>query len=394
MIAEATKLAARDIDLLALAQRYGVVLHRHGADGELAGPCPCPGCTSDHNGFHISTRRNRWKCYTCHREQWYDAAELVKICEGLNFPDAIQWLTGDSTAAPRIAKRAQPVQQQPERAKVWSADERNRAAGSLEQWQGLLWNGSAAGERARSYLEERGLDDATVLNFRLGCTAGTKQYPAAITIPWYAGGQLVCIRYRYLEPQDGNRYGLWGSPGNRLYGHHANVDPADTVVIVEGEVNALSIWQVAHHTRLHVLSTGTQVDRVSEAAVRAIAARYSTVIIWADEPAVSAKLQQQVAGQARGMVGAMHSPVQDGVKLDANALLQRGELGGILSEYREQLTQQQGALDRLYSDLLHGATSMQGLDGGSADVLQLLAARANMPLEIEQPEQDRWVVFR
>ena len=389
MVDDNTKLAARDVNLVALVERYGIELHRHGG-GVLAGPCPCPNCTAINDGFHIDTNINRWWCRKCNRKGWHDAVELVMRCERLLYPDAVAWLLGDSTPTPRIAKHVPAVQQQ---VKGW---DRERSTAFLQGAQDYLWATDGMGDRARVYLESRGLDSATWLNFGLGVAnvkTGTGTYAPAIVIPWYVRGELVSLAHRFLEAQEGQRYTRWGSAANRLYGNHANMDSADTLIVCEGEINAMSIWQVAHHTRLHVLSTGKQVDRLSDNAVKAIADRYITIIVWADEQTVTNSLQQQLAAQAKGMVGAMYSPMQDGQKQDANTQLQRRELGATLAEYRLSIAQQQQQQQRLYSDLLQGAMSLQGLDAGSATVLHRLAAQLGKPIAIEQAGDNRYIVF-
>lgn len=376
MIDERTKLAARDIDIAALATRYGTELHRHGTN-ELAGACPCPGCTAQRDGFHVNVAMNRWRCYTCHPSAWFDAVELVKVCEGLNYPDAVQWLLGDSTPTPRIAK---PVTPQP--AKTWDTA---RATRFLADAQDRLWAAGSMGDRGRGYLEGRGLDGATWLNFGLGVAnvkTGAGDYAPAIAIPWYVRGELASLAFRFLDAHDGQRYSRWGSAANRLFGNHANLDAAGTVVIVEGEFNAMAIWQIANHTRLHVLSTGKQADRLSDSAVRAIAQRYDTVIVWCDEQDASRALVGQLAPHVTGIVQSMYSPLHDGRKMDANARLQSGELGGELSAVREYMAHESGHVDRLYSDLMLGATSVQGLDAGSADVLKRLAERVGLALDV------------
>jgi len=102
------------------------------------------------------------------------------------------------------------------------------------------------------------------------------------------------------------------------------------LVLCEGELNALSLWQAARATgldRLDVLSFGSDSNAGGELAGK-LAARYRRVIVWADDPDKTRAAMAGIPG-ARGL----RSPQDDsGRKLDANALLQAGALGDFLAE--------------------------------------------------------------
>lgn len=391
MVTDQMKVAAQSVDVVTLAESFGAVLHRHGQQGEYAGPCPCRGCTALHDGFHVRADRKRWLCHTCNPTGWHDSIELVSRCKDLRYPDAVRFLLGEFDAFPPTTKVVQPAQ--PEQQFVsWDAA---RAADNLAGFQDDLWSDSALAERGRQYLEARGLEDFSWLNFRLGVAnvkTGRGNYAPAITILWYVRGELVDVAFRFVEPQGRQRYKRWGTPANRLFGNHANLEAADTLVLCEGELNAMSVWQVAHYTGVHVLSTGTQTIALSDKAVQAVASRYSTVIVWADEKEVSEALQRQLVGQVKGVVGAMYSPSQGGVKLDANSLLQQGMLGEVLSQYRESILKSQPQLEHLHGQLLTGAMVMQGLDVGTAGVLKSVSQRLGRTCSVWEPESGRWIV--
>lgn len=282
---------ARRADVLALVGSR-VELKRE-SGGEYAGPCPRCGGT---DRFHVTAE---WfMCRQCH-ERRGDAIELLRwLTPGLGFAEAVAQLAGGAApaathrgpAAPRPA--AKPPAAQP-------AEWRNRAAKLvLDCHKRLL---EPEGEAGAEYLLSRGLEPRTWLAYGLGFRPdaplpGTKgrQRAPAIALPWYVSGKLVAVRYRFLEVQhyadvDGaeREEKLTAEPGSqfarRLFGGQALPEwvrlPADegrrnaerqcTLLIVEGEINAMSAWQVAADTGLHVLSLGGQDAGLSEAAVQA-----------------------------------------------------------------------------------------------------------------------------
>ncbi len=386
MIDQTTVQQVREVDVFALAQRYGVTLHRCSTT-EMAGACPNPNCTATRDGFHVNTRLNRWRCYSCHPEKWFDGAELVKSIEGCDYREAVRILTGD--AAP--TRHAAPKAPTPDKRPSWDAE---RSQTFLAQAQERLWGANAIGERARAYLESRGLDSGVWLAFGLGVAnvkTGVGNYAPAIAMPWYAGENLVSLSFRFLEAQEGQRYTRWGSASHRLYGNHANLDAGSTLILCEGELNSLSIWQVAHHAGVHVLSTGKETRELSRTAVAAIVQRHQTIIVWQDKPEIARRIEQQLAQVGGCAVGVLYShELPTGEKLDANALLQRGELGAVLSMRREQLADSPSQKQRLFADLLGAARTLWGLDSGSAAVLHRLSGVLSLTVTLEQIDGDRW----
>ena len=123
-------------------------------------------------------------------------------------------------------------------------------------------------------------------------------------------------KYHALAGSVRTLYGL-----DRLGGH------GDTLLLCEGELNALSIWQAARAIgldRLDVLSFGSESMAGGDLA-REQAARYQRVLVWADKAGIARAIMAEMPG-ARGL----RSVERDGQKLDANALLQAGALGDFL----------------------------------------------------------------
>jgi hypothetical protein len=79
---------AHEADLLNLAQIYGVVLKRAGAN-EFTAECPVCG---GRDRFSVNTKKRVWNCRQCGLGG--DPIALVRHVEGCSFADAVQRLTG------------------------------------------------------------------------------------------------------------------------------------------------------------------------------------------------------------------------------------------------------------------------------------------------------------
>lgn len=96
------------------------------------------------------------------------------------------------------------------------------------------------GEVGLNYLQnERGLSLETIRHFHLGYDSVRN----AISIPLYKRGELVAIKYRYIEGE--RRYDYEKGNQNWIY-NEDGIDYARKsggVVIVEGEFDCMSVWQ-------------------------------------------------------------------------------------------------------------------------------------------------------
>ena len=311
----------RQVDVLALATEvYGAQLEKW-TPVEVAGACPCPGCTAARDGFHVNTALNRWKCYSCHPGKWFDAPELVKAVERVGFRQAAEkLLTGNlkrcDVAHSHITEKATSA---PYR-ESW-------ARGILESAQDRLWSATQQGEQARGYLAQRGLLSPTWEAFGLGVIdwmdfINERRLPS-IVIPWYNsdGSHFAGLRYRHMETDGKIKYRVYGSIANRLFGWQANTLPADTVILCEGELNALSIYQATLADGIHVFSVGSQTNRLAESIVAHVST-YRRAIVWMDEPdqaqAIAEMLPNAVTIDSASMGG------------DANQLLTANRLSEIV----------------------------------------------------------------
>jgi len=210
---------------------------------------------------------------------------------------------------------------------------------------------------------------------------------------------VYAVRFRFLEPQGEHRLtALAGSQfSGKLFGGQAlppacfeplpkGHKPAEslcTLLIVEGEINAMSCHQVASETRLDVLSVGSESANLSPAGIE-FAKRYKRVLLWADK----AEVAQRLMGALPSSYG-VRSP---GGK-DANDLLRAGLLGGFLSTVRADAARDASELEGLLWDLWDASLLLAGIDTGTAAVIGELAKRLGKEAKLIEPEPGRWVAL-
>lgn len=98
-----------------------------------------------------------------------------------------------------------------------------------------------ANEVAREYLyKERGFNDITIEHFKLGYDTDKN----AISIPIFKDGELINIKYRFIEPKD-TRYTSEKNAETWLFNEDglAEAKRLGGVLVVEGEFDAIASWQ-------------------------------------------------------------------------------------------------------------------------------------------------------
>lgn len=351
---------AKQIDIADLASRYVSLTKVSG--GEYQGPCPQ--CGGD-DRLHCTAEW--WFCRQCHPKRG-DAIDFLRFATGCTFQEATEKLTNQPWPE-RKPHVNQPKAQRP--------DDR-----PIDWFEGAtklmrLHQRDLPGSEGSAYLKSRGLSPETWAAFGLGFTSNAK-YPnssaglPAIAMPWFRGGKLTAIRYRFLAPAGKQKItSLPGSKfGGALFGGQAIPDwvhmPMEgdyrgcerhcTLVLCEGEINAMSIWQVSRDTNLHVMSLGSETAKLSAGAI-AVAQRYGRVIIWMDREELARQLMEQVTN-AYGF----SSP---GGK-DANDLLQGGTLGAEMVALRWRAAKTDHERWGLIFDLWDAANDGSGLEHGTA----------------------------
>lgn len=328
-IPQATIDRANQHDIRLLANRY-VELHKSSVH-EVAGPCPkCGGTDRFFVGQHF------FGCRQCPQPKTHGAINFVMWVDNCNFPEAVAALEGNmlpSAPAHPIAPAALVVDWRDPRwqyTATWLYQQANRR---------LLTSPEA--EPGRAYLLGRGIQSDAWRTFRLGFnpavsipeTQGQSQAPA-IAIPWLVRGRVRGIRYRFLKRHQGHKQtAYYGSSFTGvLYGGQALVgsnQKEGALLVVEGELNAVSCWQVSQSTHLDVLSLGSESARLTPAMIAAIK-HYRHIIVWLDRmEMVNHKLVQ--------LPGAYGIRSPDGY--DANDLLQANLLAGFLAAMQVKVDQ-------------------------------------------------------
>lgn len=372
---------AKQLDVADLVGRY-VSLERVSSN-EWQGPCPK--CGGD-DRLHCTAEW--WFCRQCHPKRG-DAIDFMRHATGCSFQEATERLTNQPWPERKPYRNQPKAQRADDRADSWFED----AAKLLRQHQIAL-----PGSEGAAYLRERGLTPETWAAFGLGYTNAANQTTLpAIAIPWYRGGKLTAIRYRYLRPPSkqkiislsGSRYAgaLFGGQALPDWVHmplpdgYRGAEQHCTLVLCEGEINAMSIWQVAHQTNLHVMSLGSETSKLSPGTVT-FAMRYGRVIIWMDKPELARQLMGQVPN-----AHACYSPQGK----DANDLLQAGELGGFLTHQRWLSTANDEERWRLIFDLWDAANEGDGLDRSTVGEYKAMCDCMGRVFDLVEAQSGVWL---
>jgi DNA primase len=233
---------------------------------EYAGPCPRCGGT-DRFHVHLSKRPGGgWMCRQCwdprtNGKGWGDAIEYLRQIRGMSFRDARDSLQGSVGYDDRAEQSRQAHHSASEPPVQWQ----ERASRLVQESIARLWG--QEGEQSRAYLHSRGLTDDTIRKARLGYAVHThpktRQSVPCILFPWYgdSGTTLWRVQLRDIRagiPRDERYFMVPGSSNAGLYlADSLNLKPRrDTVVMVEGEIDALTIAQEAGD-RVGVVATGS-----------------------------------------------------------------------------------------------------------------------------------------
>lgn len=186
----------------------------------------------------------------------------------------------------------------------------------------------------RKYLTQRSLSNAVWKAWHLGFSMvwdpRSKRIRPAIAIPWLdmdAQTEVItAIKYRFIDGDpEGMRYTSLVGSIPLLFGLWAVIESNTTLLLVEGEMNALSIWQ-CQPCDVSVVSFGSDSGGHAD-ILRALALRYRRVYVWADNPKKASEMRTVLGLSAT----ALQSPILNGVKWDANKMLQEGALPDFIS---------------------------------------------------------------
>lgn len=295
---------------------------------------PCPFCGGrDRFTIKHTHEGDLWYCRQCGDGKYHTVIDFIMRRDNVDFKTAYKTLTGETPESeykvviPRAKLMFKPINLPLAKWQAKALKKMDRASDRLleldENHIGCI------------YLKQRCLSrsvwEAWHLGFSIVWDLKAKRNRPAIVIPWLdmdAQTEVItAIKYRFIDNDpNGLRYVSLAGSVPLLFGLWDVIDSDTILLLIEGEINALSIWQC----RLHGVSvvsfgseSGSRVD-----ILRALALRYRKVFVWADDPKKAGELRT-VLGPA---VTALQSPVQDGVKWDANRILQEGFLPAFISK--------------------------------------------------------------
>jgi len=265
----------------------------------------------------LAVRNNRYFCFAC--QATGDAVDWLVNYRRMTMREALHQVKGDGHTPPK-QDDIPPIVAPNE---AWQRQALTEVVQALDR---LL--GGAEGYAARDYLTRRGLRTETWTAWALGAGSAfnplTGRKERAIVIPHFDGqGQVLAIKYRFLSGS--LRYVMRKGSKATIYGLWQPAKPV--LLIVEGELNACSIWQTAGG-ELTVVSPGSESGGKALLVQLLKSPTFERKIVWFDRP----ELAQQYAPLADQ---ALVSPVVDGVKLDANRMLQEGILGDFMKRVLE-----------------------------------------------------------
>lgn len=263
---------------------------------EHKGPCPfCGG----RDRFAVFADGTGWMCRGCQPESG-GVFDLIARARRMQIADVMREYRSPS-----------------------SYDRRERQVPQARQVEGEFtdpgWQSSAFSEvghafrairghqPAMDYIAGRGLADA-IDPFRLGYSAKRN----SICIPWVGRNkQIVAVKFRCLNPQDPKRRFTQMRGGRQIvFGAHLAVR-RPTVIITEGEFNAMSLW-LALGDVADVVSFGGDANT---SPVNAVIGMYPSAVVWMDD------VEKLNAAMANNMPHMRVAPMRSPSGMDANDVL-------------------------------------------------------------------------
>jgi hypothetical protein len=303
-----------------------VSIRKNGA--YFIGPCPiCGG--RDRFNLKRTNSGDVWMCRKCKADKYHSALDFLMAYHNESFKDALKRAGGNTQPPRREIGNGKPMQSP---APVQVVPD--------SSWQAEAWKVidaansrliGADGRPGREYLGLRGIHRGSIFMHLLGYDPAKydqigKVKRPAIVIPWLdLGDTVTAVKYRFIDELGRSdikrRFTAKGGSLPNLFGLQHILDSDKTLLFVEGELNAISVLQTLPRG-VSVVSSGGDTNG-NAALLRTLAGHYRRVVIWADEPSKAREIRDRMN---RPEARILKSPVIDGVKYDANQMLQAGLL--------------------------------------------------------------------
>lgn len=260
---------------------------------------PCPVCGGD-DRFYIFPDWQACGCRKC--DKTWDAIGLVAAVEKISFGEAKRLLQGEGIV-PRgpMAKPKQNSSTVQSSDPSWQADARKRIAKATAE----LVDGCSG----HKYLSNRGLSLRTARAFSIGFLPdqfdpSSQSKRPCIVVPWLISETVCGLKYRFIDElakEKANRFGQKGGSKPTIFGAHQLTGGGfrRTLIVVEGEFNAMAIWQATRRFEFDVVSFGSDRNQRGAEVIRELAPRYERILFWADETARSLSLGAKIPGSIK-----------------------------------------------------------------------------------------------
>ena len=304
-------------NLLSIAEQ-DTTLRRYGSF--WVGPCPfCQG--TDRFTLKDTSEGWRWFCRHCGDDVYHDSIDYMMKRENLGFVEALRLMGGDVDTRTPERKKKTPLKR-PE-IEIPSKDWQDETLTFLDEAQDTLLN-TKGRQPGREYLEGRRIASPMIYVNLLGyCQVydpKAKRNRPAIVIPHFDNSFMVtAVKLRFVDKDPaGLRYVARKGSKPIFYGMHNAFDHHETLYIVEGELNAISIMQCVFEGA-SVLSFGSEtITHAQRALLPTLAKNYQRVIIWTDKG--------EKAIEAQAAIGRKCVLLKSPNGKDANDLLVAGVL--------------------------------------------------------------------
>jgi ribosomal protein L37AE/L43A len=254
-----------EIDRIASAL---VVRKRVKESSGLHAICDCPACGKQKH-LYLNLGSGLWDCKRCG-----EAGSIWKLADRLGIRLRDRTVVRSAMAAVTMpGKRFMPTRVKSCGVALVDVE---RAA------MRIYAEGDDDGAAVLAYLHGRGIDDAAIQHFRLGVayikTGGGKE--RAVGIPYVDGETVLLVKMRNLEEDKEKRRFQRTKGGESALFNAAGVRDRRRVVLVEGELDAISLWQ-SGITETASTSLGAKGDVPQ--AWKEILADADDVVLWYDD---------------------------------------------------------------------------------------------------------------